>query len=70
MEAFFWIVAILGVVFIPCYCAYLFRRAKQRRFNREWGLPHEDQTNDVENAEILGRTGFIDDLTDGQNISG
>ena len=26
--------------------------------------------NDVDNAEILGRTGFIDDLTDGRNISG
>lgn len=70
MEAVFWIIAILAAVFIPFYCSYCIRRAKQKRFNRQWGLPDEAGRNEVDNAEILGRTGFIDDLTDGQNISG
>ena len=70
METLFWILCVPAVIFIPCYAFYLIRRAKQRRFNREWGLPQEEEVNDVNNAEILGRTGFIDDLNDSQPIGG
>lgn len=70
MEAIFWITAIFAVVFIPFYCSYWIRRAKQRQFNRKWNLPQDSGgANSVDNAEILGRTGFIDDLTDTHQIS-
>ena len=68
MNALLWILAILAVLFIPFYCSYLVRRAKQVQFAKKWDLPEEELSNDVDRTEVLGKTGFIDDMTDGRNV--
>lgn len=57
MEAFFWILGIIALMTIPVFAIYLIRTAKQRQFNRKWDLPKDEQVNEADDAEILGKTG-------------
>jgi hypothetical protein len=57
MEAFFWILGIIALMTIPLLAIYLIRTVKQRQFNRKWDLPKDEQVNEADDAEILGKTG-------------
>ena len=57
MEAFFWILGIIALMTIPLFAIYLIRTVKQRQFHRKWDLPKDEQVNEADDAEILGKTG-------------
>ena len=64
MQAFFWILGIIALMTIPLFAVYLIRTVKQRQFNRKWDLPKDEQVNEADDAEILGKTGVQTALGD------